>query len=803
MNVEPAVVSTGVWQIVEDHFDPQSTAVQETIFTLANGFMGLRGAHEERFGGIAPFSLDGSFINGLYESAQIHHPEAAYALAKEHQYMLNVPNAKCINIMIGDEQFDLTEGNVVSYLRVLDFRAGVLSRDVVWTSPKGKSVAIKSRRVVSFVRKNLFAIEYQIQSLNFRGVIEIRSTADARVKNVAAGEDPRFGSNLGGGALQLVNTERVNHISMFLHKTRRSDLAVLTAVSNELECEDWSQATTDYIQKDSEVGTSYRLIMQPGDSATLTKYGAYFVSLDFPVNELTARGREELEAARKVGFQRICEEQSLFLSSFWQRAEVRIDNQPSLEQGVRFNQFQLLQSVGRNGRTSIAAKGLTGEGYGGHYFWDAEIYALPFYLYTQPEIARELLLYRFSCLNKSRDRAREMSHKKGALYAWRTIGGEECSAFFPAGTAAYHINADIAFAVKSYYEATDDEEFLLQYGAEMVWETARIWMDIGHYSPKRNHQFCIHEVTGPDEYTAMVDNNFYTNAMAQMHLQFAAELANWIGIKYPDHFLRLSVKIRLELEEPAEWLRAAKAMYIPYDDELRIHPQDDTFLSKKKWNLNDTPKEHHPLLLHYHYLVIYRHQVCKQADVLLALLLLGDRFPLQVKQRDYDYYEPITTHDSSLSPSTFGILASEVGYHDKAYSYFVQTARGDLDNAHGNTAHGVHIAAMAGTWMAIVYGFAGMRAFNGNLEFTPMVPRPWSRYSFRFFFKSALVNVAIDFDDVEYTLIEGDFICFEHHGLLVELTEDSPTLRLPTAPTKQVNFAAGNRIQGGLQIVDV
>ena len=367
-----------------------------------------------------------------------------------------------------------------------------------------------------------------------------------------------------------------------------------------------------------------------------------------------------------------------------------------------------------------------------------------------------------------------MSHDKGALYAWRTIAGEECSAFFPGGTAQYHINADIAYAVKQYYEATGDEDFMLRCGAEIVMETARIWMGIGACIERKNNQFCINEVTGPDEYTAMVDNNFYTNAMAQMHLRFAASLAAKLKAKYPLEFHRINKSMALSTDEPREWTQAADAMYLPYDKELGIHPQDDTFLSKKKWDFNSMARPSHTLPLYYHYLVIYRHQVCKQADVVLANFMLGDQFTLDEKKRDYDYYEEITTHDSSLSHSTFSVMASEVGYPDKAYNYFMKTARGDLDNLHGNTSYGVHIAAMAGTWMAVVNGFAGMRVYNAKLQFAPHLPEKWQHYSVRVNFRSCLLQIDIDKEKAQYRLLEGASLEFKHHDANVQLTKAAP-----------------------------
>jgi alpha,alpha-trehalose phosphorylase len=311
-------------------------------------------------------------------------------------------------------------------------------------------------------------------------------------------------------------------------------------------------------------------------------------------------------------------------------------------------------------------------------------------------------------------------------------------------------------------------------------------MGIGCYSERHDLQFCINEVTGPDEYTALVSNNYYTNAMAQMHLEFAADVAERIQREFPEDFERLSRLIGLELDEPLQWRRAAERMYLPYDLSLGIHPQDDTFLSKKMWDFGATPKENYPLLLHYHPLVIYRHQVCKQADVLLALLLLGDQFTLDDKRRDFDYYEAVTTHDSSLSSCIFSIVASEIGYHDKAYDYFMETARLDLDNTHGNTHYGVHTAAMAGTWMSVVYGFGGMRVYDGCLQFSPYLPKKWRHYQFKVRVQDQLLHAYVGVDKIEYRLVEGKALSFRHQALTIHLSSDNPAYTVDLAALKLV-----------------
>ncbi|MGM0502307.1 MAG: glycoside hydrolase family 65 protein, partial [Bacillota bacterium] len=363
-----------------------------------------------------------------------------------------------------------------------------------------------------------------------------------------------------------------------------------------------------------------------------------------------------------------------------------------------------------------------------------------------------------------------LGHQKGALYPWRTIAGDECSAYFPAGTAQYHINADIAYAVKQYVEVTGDNQFLADYGAEIIFETARFWLDLGCYISSKDNQFCINEVTGPDEYTALVNNNYYTNAMAQLNLNYAYQAAQQLQENYPQRYQELKDKLSLEQEEVKQWQEAAQKMYLPYDEELQIHKQDDSFLDKEVWDFANTPQDNYPLLLNYHPLVIYRYQVLKQADLVLALFLLGDQFSQAEKKRNFDYYEAVTTHDSSLSSCIHSIIAAEIGYHQLAYNYFMETARMDLDNYHDNSQHGIHTAAMAGTWMSVVNGFAGMRVYDGELSFNPYLPEQWDSYKFRITFKGQVIEVEVDNMKVSYKLVEGTEVEFMHDEEKITLT---------------------------------
>lgn len=759
------------WCIRETAFDTASHFLRETLFALGNGYIGLRATGEEGYSGPAGTSLDGTYLNGFYESEPIIYPEAAFGLAKTNQFMLNVPNAKGIAVWLGDERFDPLTGTLEHYERALDFRTGVLTRALAWTSPGGKRIALRSRRVVSFAHKHLFALEWELTPLNFSGPIAIVSNVNGAVRNLEAGDDPRIGSAVSGPALHTLAVHQDAHLSALVQQTHNSGFTLVSAIASHL---DGDRADKTHTQQ--QASERFTVDAQQDQPLRLVKYGSYYTSRDYPAGELLDRTRATLADAAAAGFDALCAGQAAYLADFWAHADVAIGGDDALQQGIRFNQFHLLQSVGRDGRTNIAAKGVTGEGYEGHYFWDTEIYIFPFFLYAKPDIAKKLLEYRYAGLPQARERARQMGHAQGALYPWRTIAGSECSAYFPAGTAQYHINADIAYSIKSYVEATGDVDYMAQAGTEIVLETARIWIGLG--SIDREGRFCINEVTGPDEYTALVNNNYYTNAMARMHLRFAADSVDQLRRERPHDFARVAAATALAVDEVAAWRHAAAAMHLPYDAALGIHEQDDSFLSKKPWDFAATPPENYPLLLNYHPLVIYRHQVCKQADVVLALMLLSDQFTLDDKRRDFDYYEAVTTHDSSLSSCIFSIIAAEVGYHDKAYDYFLETARLDLDDTHGNTHYGVHTAAMAGTWLGVAYGFAGMRVVDGALRFAPALPAQWQHYQFQIQLRGSFLRVYIGAGEAVYTLLDGAGLDFSHHGQILAVCRATPVARM-------------------------
>ena len=436
---------------------------------------------------------------------------------------------------------------------------------------------------------------------------------------------------------------------------------------------------------------------------------------------------------------------------------------PSLQFAVRYSIFQVMQATTRVEGFGLAAKGLTGEGYEGHYFWDTEIYVVPFLIYTRPHIARALLLHRYHMLDAARARAREVG-QRGALFPWRTINGEEASPSYETGTAQYHINADIAFALHKYVEMTGDTAFMEQYGAEILIETARLWASLGFFSEQKHGKFVINGVTGPDEYSTVVDNNTFTNLMARKNLQVAADTVETLRRENPDLYDHLANATGLMAAEIDLWRRAAANMYVPYDEEARVHLQDESFLEQKPWDFATVPPQQYPLLLHFHPLYIYRHQVIKQADVMLAAFLLGGEFTDDEKRRIFDYYDPLTTGDSSLSECIQSIVACEVGEVAVAHTYLTENATTDLWDSQRNVRDGMHVASCGGTWMAVVYGFAGLRDDSGQLTFKPSLPPHWQKLRFRLRVRRTLLEVEFTQREACYRVLEGGPFALRHRN---------------------------------------
>ncbi|MEF7438789.1 glycosyl hydrolase family 65 protein [Paenibacillus lautus] len=752
------------WNISNPDLSQQALLNMESIFALGNGYLGVRGNFEEGYGDRLS-TIRGTYLNAFHDVIEIPYGEKLFAFPDTQQKLVNNIDAQTVLIYLGDEKepFRLDHGTITAHERRLHMDKGYSERIVQWKSPEGKEIKLTFRRLVSFSHRELFAIDVRMEPVNFNGQVRIVSTVNGKVKNYTNANDPRVGAGH-AERMTVIDAGVKGSDAYVVDETMASMLRAACVTRHRLN------ADAD-IQLEAGTGeVTFTAVLPLTGPIHFTKYNLYTDSLRHG-QEMIERGIQLQEELKDTSFEQLLVEQGEYLNDYWKSADVVIQNDDQLQEGIRFNLFQLLQSAGRDKHSNISAKGLSGEGYEGHYFWDTEIYMFPVFLMTQPDIARQLLLYRYSTLEQARDRAREMGHRQGALFPWRTISGTECSSFFPSGTAQYHISADIAYSYIQYYLAEQDRDFLLSYGAEVLIETARLWADIGHYY---NGAFHIDEVTGPDEYTCCVNNNYYTNVMAKHNLKWAAKSCAILESHDAQGFKSLCGRLGVTADEISAWAKAADAMLLPYDEALGINPQDDTFLRKAVWDFENTPEDKYPLLLNYHPLTIYRYQVCKQADTVLAHFLLEDEQSLETIQRSYDYYEGITTHDSSLSSCIFSIMASKIGNMDKAYEYFIETARLDLDNTHGNTKDGLHMANMGGTWMSIVYGFAGMRLKENGLSLSPAIPKDWEKYAFRLNFRGRLIGVSIEKDGVTLEIVEGESIEIKLYGEAVTLEAGKP-----------------------------
>ena len=760
------------WRLVEKQFNPQRMPQMETLFALANGYLGIRGTFEEG----TPVFQKGTLINGFHETWPIVYPESAFGYATTGQTIVNAPDGTLIRLYVDDEPFDLAQATLVNYERTLNVRTGILERDVTWEKGSGKRTRVRSRRLVSFEHRHVAAVSYEVTLLNADAPIVISSELVYQEET-----RPVEGDQRGSRAF----TERVLLPQGLRASGGRAVLTAMVKTSRmTLACgmEHHVETNGSYDLRNQSSNDRGRVLIAihgvVGQTIRLTKLLTFHESRHAQVDELAERADRALERALGLGFEGLAASQSAYLDKFWDRADVEVRGDVELQQAMRFSIFHIHQASARTDGMGLPAKGLTGHGYEGHYFWDTEIYVLPFLIYTSPQLARNLLRFRYRMLDAARKRAREVN-QQGALFPWRTINGEEASAFYAAGTAQYHINADIMYALMKYVEVTGDTEFLHQEGAEMLIETARMWRSLGFYSKRANGQFCINSVTGPDEYNTVVNNNAFTNLMARENLWAAAATMEQIRSNNPDRFAGLVHDTGLSDSEISEWRATADRMFVPYDETAGIHLQDDEFLNKKPWDFVNTPPDKYPLLLHFHPLVIYRHNVIKQADVVLAMFLLGNEFTLEQKRRNFDYYDPLTTGDSSLSVSIQSILAMELGYREKAIEYLRYALWMDLADVHANVEQGCHIASMGGTWMAVVYGVAGMREHNGRITFDPRLGKRIEGLRFQLTIQGQLLSVDIEGrkGQATYLLREGSGLTIGHLDEELKLQPGSPVLR--------------------------
>jgi alpha,alpha-trehalose phosphorylase len=755
------------WCLRATDLDLAVLAQTESVFALANGHIGWRGNLDEG----EPHGLPGSYLNGVYELRPLPYAEAGYGYPESGQTVINVTNGKLIRLLVNDEPFDVRYGELGAHEQCLDFRAGVLQRSTEWASPAGVAVRVTSTRLVSFVQRSIAAICYEVEALDGAVRVVVQSELVANEQLPPADGDPRVAAVLDAPLVPEAHSANGSRAAL-VHSTRHSGLRIAAVMDHLI---DGPASTEVQAESFADLGrVTVTAALEAGQRLRLVKYVAYGWSATRTLPAVADQADAALAAASRAGWGQLLAEQRAYLDEFWGRADVELDGDAEIQQAARFALFHVLQAGARAEGKAIAAKGLTGPGYDGHCFWDTEAYVLPMLTHVAPEAVTHALRWRHSTLPMAAERARQLG-LAGAAFPWRTIHGEECSAYWPAGTAAFHVNADIADAVIGYLDATGDEAFEQGVGVDLLVETARLWWSLGHHDPQG--RFRIDGVTGPDEYSAVADNNVYTNLMAQQNLAAAADVA----ARHRDRARQLGV----DDEETARWRDAAQAMYIPYDDILGVHPQAEGFTDHQVWNFAATTAEQYPLLLHFPYFDLYRKQVVKQADLVLAMHRRGDAFTAEQKARNFAYYERLTVRDSSLSACTQSVIAAEVGHMRLAYDYLAEAALMDIYDLEHNTRDGLHIAALAGTWTALVAGLAGLRYRNRIFSFAPRLPEGLSRLALKICLRQRRLAVSVTAATATYTLLDGEPITIAHHGEPVTVSLDEPIVRpIPTAPTE-------------------
>jgi alpha,alpha-trehalose phosphorylase len=775
------------WQVRETRLDLKLLAQSESLFALSNGHIGLRGNLDEG----EPFGLPGTYLNSLYEVRPLPYAEAGFGYPEAGQTVVDVTNGKIMRLFVDDEPFDVRYGQLIDHERVLDLRAGTLTRRTHWRSPTGKQVKMVSTRLVSLAQRSVAAIEYVVEAIDEFVRVTVQSELVTNEDQPETSGDPRVSAIL-ERPLEAVEHDQIGgQGALLMHRTRASGLMMAAAMDHEVEVPGRVEISTD--ARPDLARTTVRCGLRPGQKLRIVKYLAYGWSRLRSRPALRDQAAAGLTGARYSGWQGLLDAQRSYLDDFWDCADVEVEGDPDCQQAVRFGLFHLLQASARAERRGIPSKGLTGTGYDGHVFWDTEGFVLPVLTYTAPHAAADALRWRASILKLAKERAAELG-LDGAAFPWRTIRGQECSGYWPAGTAAWHINADIAIAFERYRVVTGDESLEQECGLTVLIETARLWMSLGHHD--RHGVWHLDGVTGPDEYTAIVRDNVFTNLMAAHNLRAAADACA--------RHAEAAHAMGVNTEEMAAWRDAAGAVRIPYDDELGVHPQCEGFTTFAEWDFE--ANRMYPLLLHKPYVRLYPAQVVKQADLALAMHWQSHAFTPEQKAHNVDYYERRTVRDSSLSALTQAVMCAEVGHLDLAHDYTYEAALIDLRDLHENTRDGLHMASLAGAWTALVAGFGGLRDDEGVLSLDPALPDGISGLRFRLRWQGFRLTVAVTHDDVTYTLRDGPGgdLTIRHAGDDLKLTTSSPStiaLRtreplLPTPPQPPGREAVHRRTLG-------
>ncbi len=724
------------WSVREPHLDLDVLAQSESVFALSNGHIGLRGNLDEG----EPHAIPGTYLNSYYESRPLPYAEGGFGYPEDGQTVVDVTNGKLLRLLVDDEPFDVRYGDLLHHSRTLDLRTGTLLREADWVSPAGKRVKVRSTRLVSFSHRAVAAICYEVEAVDEDVRIIVQSELVANEEQPQLTGDPRVAAAL-TKPLEAVERDVEQHGALLMHVTRNSDLLMAAGMDHVVTGPGRVKEETD--ARDDWARTTIVCGLKPGEQLRVVKFLAYGWSSSRSSPAVRDQVAAALTGARYSGWEGLLESQRAYLDDFWDGADVEVDGDPVVQQAVRFGLFHVLQAGARAERRALPAKGLTGPGYDGHAFWDTEGFVLEVLTATAPEAAADVLRWRHSTLDLAKERAEQLG-LKGAAFPWRTIRGQECSAYWPAGTAAFHVNAVIAHAVERHRLMTGDTQLELDCGLELLVETARLWISLGHHDALG--AWHIDGVTGPDEYTALVNDNVFTNLMAARNLRAAADAC----ARHPGAARVLGATT----EETASWRHAAAAVHIPYDELLGVHPQSESFTRLDEWDFAGT-QDDYPLLLHAPYFQLYRKQVIKQADLVLAMHWVPEAFDEGQLARNVDYYERRTVRDSSLSACTQAVMCARVGHLGLAHDYLHEAALVDLRDLHGNTRDGLHMASMAGAWAALVDGFGGLSIVGERLSLDPQLPDGMTRLAFRVHWHGMRLLVEVTGDEVRLVLRDG------------------------------------------------
>ena len=730
------------WQVIEDGFIPEYNRISESIFSLGNGRMGLRGNFEEQYSGD---SLQGTYIAGVYYPDKTKVGWWKNGYPEYFAKVLNAVNWIGVNIWLYGEELDLANCEIKSFKRVLHMKEGYLERSFVAKMPSGNEVEVNVKRFCSITDDELGAIRYSIKPLNIDGEFAVVPYLDFDVKN----EDANYGEKF----WEEVDKHADEEWAYVSASTKKTDFHVCAGMQFQMEREGelLNSKPNPYV-REKFVSQSVKAEVKAGEELVIYKYAAITSSLNHDVNALPAATQNALARAAKKGFDQLLEEQAKAWEEKWTDSDIVIEGDVAAQQGIRFNIFQLNQTyTGEDARLNIGPKGFTGEKYGGVTYWDTEAYCLPFYLSTaNSSVARNLLVYRHNHLERAIENAEKLGFADGAaLYPMVTINGEECHNEWEITFEEIHRNGAIAYAIYDYIRYTGDKQYLVEYGLEVLIAISRFWAQRVNYSQKRK-KYVMLGVTGPNEYENNVNNNWYTNTIACWVMNYTLESVEYMKSVAFDDYKKLMQKINFdERGETEKWKHITDNMYFPEDEELGIYLQQDNYLDKEQILVRDLDPKHLPLVHKWSWDRILRSCFIKQADVLQGLYFFEENYDDETIERNFKFYEPRTVHESSLSPCVHSVLAAKLGMEDKAYEMYLRTARLDLDDINSDTEDGCHTTSMAGTWMSFVKGFGGMRIIEDKLHFSPMLPKQWNNYTFTIRFRDAIVRLQANQSEVK------------------------------------------------------